>query len=91
MPWRRPDAQLAFRRRQRVGENEGALLGQPERRLVAAPSVVEGDETSWKPAAGVDGLQLGFGDVVTVEAVRTEDAGAVAADETDRRPERDPV
>jgi hypothetical protein len=30
MPGRRPDTQLAVRRGQRVGEDERALLGQPE-------------------------------------------------------------
>jgi hypothetical protein len=35
---RRPDPQLAFWRCQRVGEIEGSLLEQPERRLVAAPA-----------------------------------------------------
>src|SRR5436305_9947959 len=46
MPRRRPNAQLAARRRQRVGENERALLGKPQWRLVAATSVIKGDEAT---------------------------------------------
>jgi hypothetical protein len=38
IPGRRPDAQLAAGRRQCVGENQGTLRSQPQRRLVAAAS-----------------------------------------------------
>ena len=57
MPRRGPNAQFASRGRQGVGENEGALLGQPERCLITAASVVEGNDASGKPAAGLDPLQ----------------------------------
>ncbi len=50
MRGRGPNTQLAHRRRQRVSENEGTLLGQPQRRLVAAASVVEGEEPARKLA-----------------------------------------
>ena len=42
VPRRRPDAQLAVRRGERVREDERALLGEPERGLVPAAPVVEG-------------------------------------------------
>src|SRR5438067_6775819 len=79
MPGRRPDAQLTVRRRQRVGENEGALLGNPERRLVATASVVEGDEAAGKLAAGLDRFEVGLRDIVAPEEARAERARAVAA------------
>ena len=46
VPGGRPDEELALGGGQRVGEDEGALLRQPERRLVAATYVVEGDEAA---------------------------------------------
>jgi len=46
VPLARPDAKLAARRRQPVREDERALFGQPERRLVVPSSVVEGDEAA---------------------------------------------
>ena len=81
MTGRRPDAQLAPRCRQRVGENERALLGQPQRRLVAAASVVEGDDPTRKLAAGLDELQLGLGNVFEKEEARAGRAGTIAAHE----------
>jgi hypothetical protein len=81
MRGRRPDSQFAPRRGQRVGENEGALLGQPKRRLVAAPSVVECDDPSRKLAAGLDELQVSLGDVLAKEEARAKRAGFIAADE----------
>jgi hypothetical protein len=81
MRGRRPDTQFAPRRGQRVGENECALLGQPKRRLVAAPSVVECDDPSRKPAAGLDELQVSLGDVFTKKEARAKRAGIIAADE----------
>ncbi len=44
VPRRRPDAALVLRRGERVGEDERALLRQPQRCLVATAAVVEGDE-----------------------------------------------
>src|SRR5207249_4616541 len=79
MARRRPDTQLAPRRRQRVGENEGTLLGQPQWGFVAAASVVEGDDPSRKLAAWLDPLQLGVGDVVAKKEARAERASTVAA------------
>src|ERR1700737_2335242 len=81
MPTGRPDSQFASRRRQRVGENERTLLGQPQRRLVAAPSVVQRNDPSRKLAARLDRLPLGLGDVVAKEETRTERAGTIAAHE----------
>src|SRR5437899_12714929 len=69
---RRPYAQLVSRRRQRVGKNDGALLGQPQRRLVSAASVVEGHEPAGKLTAGLDKLQIGLGDVLAKEEARAE-------------------
>ena len=77
----RPDAKLALRRRQRISEDEGALLRQPERRLVAAPAVVEGDESAGELAVGLDGVQLALRDIRSPEKPRAECARAVAADE----------
>ena len=48
------DPDTAVWRRQRVGEDESTLLGQPKRCLTTAPSVAEGNETSWQLAAGLD-------------------------------------
>src|SRR5437016_12420245 len=79
MARRRPDTQLAPRRRQRVGENEGTLLGQPQWGFVAAASVVEGDDPSRKLAAWLDPLQLGVGDVVAKKEARAERASTVAS------------
>jgi len=74
-------AQLTAGRGQRVGENDGALLGEPQRRLVAAASVVEGDEPSRKLAAGLDELQVSLGDVLAKKEARAEPAGTIAAHE----------
>src|SRR5256885_6927957 len=79
MARRRPDPQLAPRRRQRVGENEATLLRQPQWRFVAAASVVEGDDPSRKLASWHDPLQLGVGDVVAKKESRAERASTVAA------------
>jgi len=68
-------------RRQRVGEDDGALLGEPQRRLVAATPVVKGDEASRKLAAGLDELQVGLGDVLAKEETRAKRAGIIAARE----------
>src|SRR6516225_1479465 len=79
MPRRRPDAQFAPRCRQRVSENQGTLFGQPERRLVAAQSVVEGDDASRKLTAGIDRLQPCLEDVLAKEHPRAEGPGTIAA------------
>src|SRR5260370_6390171 len=81
MMWRRPDAQLAPWRRQRVGENEGALVGQPNRGLVAAGSVVESNQPPWKLVARLDDLKFGLGDVLAKEEARAEPASAIAEHE----------
>jgi hypothetical protein len=64
MPGCRPDTKFSFRRREGVGENKGALLGQPKWGLIAAATVIECNESSRKLAPGIDPLQLSFGDVV---------------------------
>src|SRR6516165_34276 len=79
--WRFPDAQLAARRCQRVGKNDGALLWQPQRRLVAAPTIVKCNDASRKLAARLDELQLGVGHVPAKEQARPESASVVAAHE----------
>ena len=56
VPRRRPDAQLARRRGQCIGEDKGTLLGQPERCLVLAPAVVQRGEATRKLAARFDWL-----------------------------------
>ena len=81
VPRRRPDAQLALRRGERVGEDERPLLGEPDRRLVAAAAVVEREEPARQLVAGLDPLQLGLRNVVPPEEVRPVGAGAVALDE----------
>jgi hypothetical protein len=81
MSGRGPDAELASRSGQRVSENDGALFGQPQRRFIAAASIVEGDKPSRKLAAGLDPLQIGFGDVLAKEETRAERAGIIAAHE----------
>jgi len=53
---------------------------QPQRRLVAAASVVEGDEPTWKLAARLDPLQSVW-DVLAKEEPRAERAGLIAAHE----------
>jgi gamma-glutamyltranspeptidase / glutathione hydrolase len=79
MPGRRPDTQLARRCGQRVGEDQGALLGQPERRLVAAAAVVKREEAARKLASRLDWLEVGVWDVVAPEQPWAERAGPVAA------------
>src|SRR5215216_6771408 len=46
VPWRRPDAQFAAGRGERIGEDERPLLGKPQRSLAPTPAVVEGDESA---------------------------------------------
>ncbi|OLB41233.1 MAG: hypothetical protein AUH11_00195 [Acidobacteria bacterium 13_2_20CM_57_17] len=77
----RPRRAARSLRRQRVGEDDGALLGEPQRRLVAATPVVKGDEASRKLAAGLDELQVGLGDVLAKEETRAKRAGIIAARE----------
>jgi hypothetical protein len=83
MPWRCPDAQLVLwaRSSQRIGEDEGALLGKPKWRLVAAASIVEGNEPSGKLATGFDPLQLCLRDIVAKEEPWTESPHSVTSRE----------
>src|SRR6266545_2972886 len=76
-----PGRELDLGGSQRVGEDERTLLRQPERRLVAAPSVVEGDEAARKLGAGLDPFELGLRNVGAPEEIGAERANAVAADE----------
>jgi hypothetical protein len=78
VPRRRPDAQLSSGRGQRVREDQRALLGEPERRLVAAAAVVEGDESAPELVPGIDRLQLRLRDVVGEEELGAERASPVA-------------
>ena len=64
-----------------VGEDDGPLLGQPERRFVATASVVERDQAARQLAPGLDRLEVGLGDVVAPEEARAEGSGAVALDD----------
>ena len=73
-----PNAQFASRRGQSVGEDDGALLGQPQRRLVAAASVIKREESSGKLAAGLDELEFGLGDILAKEEARAERARLIA-------------
>ena len=81
MSWRCPDTQFTPRRGQRVGEDEGALLGEPQRRLIAAPSVVESEEPAGELAPGLDELQVSLGDVLAKKEARAKRSGFIAADE----------
>src|SRR5205807_1727028 len=81
VPRRPPDEELAGTLRQRVGEDERPLLGEPERRLVAPASVIERLETAGQYRARFDRLEVGFRDVGAPEEVRPERTGAVPADE----------
>src|SRR5260370_21209653 len=72
---------MAAGRGERVRENDSALLGQPQRRFIAAASIVEGDKPSRKLAAGLDPLQIGFGDVLAKEETRAEGVGIITAHE----------
>jgi hypothetical protein len=81
VPGCRPDPELAARCGQPVGEDEGALLRQPQRRLVPATPVIKGDEAAWKLVARPDRLELGLGDIGAPEKLRPERSGAVAANE----------
>ena len=81
VPRRSPNAKLAAPFGQCVGEDEGALLRQPERRLVAATAVVQGDEPAGELGPRFDPLQLGLVLVAGPEEVRAEGARVVAADE----------
>jgi len=81
VPRRRPDAQLALRRRERVREHERALLGQPERRLVPPAPVVERAQAARQLGSRVDALEVGARNVVPPEEVRPERPRAVALDE----------
>src|SRR5439155_21434506 len=73
-----PHTQLASLRRQRVGENKSALLGQPQRRFIAAASVVKGEEGSRKLAGRFDELQVGLEDILAKEEARAERGGMIA-------------
>ena len=79
VPGRRPDPELALGRRQPVREDERALLRQPQRRLVAAPPVVERDQAAGELAARLDPFEVGLRDVAAPEEVGAEGAGPVAA------------
>ena len=81
MPRRRLGLQFASRCRQSVGENEGKLLWQPERCLITAPPVVKGNDPAGNLAAGLDPLQLVFGDVVTQKEPWAERTGMIAVHE----------
>src|ERR1700742_5033389 len=72
MPRRRPDTQLARRRRKRVGENHSTLLGQPQRGFGLPTPVVQGDDPSRKLAAGLNRFQLALWNIVTKEESWTE-------------------
>src|SRR3954469_22243912 len=79
--WRGPDAKVAVRCGQCVREHQGPLLGQPERCLVAATTVVQGHETPRELAPRLYRLQLRLRDVVAPKEPRAEGAGAVAPHE----------
>jgi hypothetical protein len=78
---RGPDTKVAFRCGQCVGEDEGALLREPQRRLVAAAAVIQGHESTRELAPRFDGLEFRLGDVVAPEEPGSEGAGAVAPHE----------
>src|SRR2546422_10979596 len=82
VPGRRPDAELAFRRSQRVREHERALLGKPQRRLVAAPAVIKGDEAAGQLASRLDRLEIRLRNVPAPDEERPE-RGAVVAPHAD--------
>src|SRR5712691_5665813 len=67
VPGRCPDAQLTSGRSQRVSEDNGTLLWQPERCLFAAPSVVKCEHSSRKLASRLDGFESGLGYVIPKE------------------------
>ncbi|MEJ7568110.1 MAG: hypothetical protein WKF41_07580 [Gaiellaceae bacterium] len=81
VPRGRPDPELAVLCGQRVGEDKGALLGQPDRRLVATAAVVEGDGAARQLGSRLDPLELRLRDVLPPEEVRPVGARAVAPDE----------
>ena len=76
-----PTSRSPSGRRQRVREDESALLGEPQRRLHPSAAVIERDEAAGELGARLDGLQLGLRDVLRPEEPRPEGAGAVALDE----------
>src|SRR5262249_29800225 len=81
VPWRGPDAQPALALGQRIGEHQGALLRQPQRGLVTAPSIMKSDQASRKDAAGLDRRKPGVGNVVAPVQARAESAAMIAAHE----------
>src|SRR5690242_15861198 len=81
MPRRSPDEQPAVALRQRVGEDERALLRKPQRRLTAPTALVERDEPARQLVAGLNRLELRLRDVVAPEEPRAEPARAVTPDE----------
>ena len=81
VPGGAPNAQRSPTLRHGVGEDERALLGEPQRRFVPAAPVVERDEAAGQLASGLDRLELGFGDVVAPEEARAERPGVVALDD----------
>jgi hypothetical protein len=81
VPRRRPDEELALGRSERVREDKSPVLRHPDRRLVPAAPVVEGDEPARQLRAGQDGLELRLRDVVAEEEIRAERACAVAPSE----------
>jgi hypothetical protein len=56
MPRCGPHTELASRGRKLIGEHESALLGQPQRCLVATSTVVERNDPSRKLTPGIDPL-----------------------------------
>jgi hypothetical protein len=79
---RGPDTKVAaFRCGQCVGEDQSALLREPQRRLVTAAAVVHGHESTRELAPGFDGLEFRLGNVVAPKEPRSEGAGAVAPHE----------
>jgi hypothetical protein len=81
VPGSAPDAKRALPLRERVGEDEDALLRKPEGRFVAPPSVVERMEPTGKLGPRLDGLDLCRRDVVPPEERGAVGPGGVALDE----------
>ena len=81
MPGRPPDAELARPLGQRIGEHDRALLRQPDRRLVPAPAVVQGDEPAGEVRARLDPFEVALRDVRAPEEGGPERARAVPAHE----------
>jgi len=80
MPWRRPDPKFPAPLGECVSKDDHSLLGEPERSLKPASSIIKGDKPTRKYTIRIDYLKSCLGHVVGPEESRTERLHMVATD-----------